>query len=143
MNDQELIGVWSRGAFEETDGPGEWFLTFRADGTGRYDDGNYGDFAAHVFPWSCARPGHITVRASQWFRYSMIDPITDVADAPKTFTDVPFTIRRDTTRLGRQMPVLRCALFGFSPEHVGFGLETSDVAAFPLEGRVETLKAPR
>jgi hypothetical protein len=140
---EQLIGVWSRGAQQETTGPGEWTITFREDGTGRYDDANYSDMFARIFRWSIPSTGRLTVECSVCFHYGFRDPIYELEDCHKIYSAVPYKIEQETTRLGRSIPVLRAPLFGFSPGLVGFGFETENISSFPDEVRLSKLGAPR
>ena len=140
---QELIGVWWRGTLDETTGPGDWCITFRGDGTGRYDDGNYSDIFARIFRWSVPSPGHLTVECFSCFHYGFLDPISDLAEDHCIYSTVAYKIELETTRLGRGIEVLRAALFGFSPVLVGFGFERKDISSFPYEARLSKLGAPR
>src|SRR5688572_12569208 len=103
-----LVGVWCVGEFlENYEGPGEWFLTFREDRTGRYDDVNYGMYYSTTFRWDLLSNQHIRISGIQSFAFSRMDPIHDVEDASSVFYDVPFRVRTEITPSGRSISVFR------------------------------------
>jgi hypothetical protein len=116
-------------------------LTFRADGSGRYDAGNYGHYVSTIFRWSIPRPGHITIRGAKSFRFSWLTPIEDVGNSQESFCqEEPFRIAVETTETGRQIPVFRADVWGYG--EVAFGLETKDIISFGIEIRLKEIGAP-
>ena len=137
-----IVGVWSMSRFSEGDGPGEDILTFRSDGTGRWDFGNYGRFDSHTFRWNCLSD-RLTLYGVNFFSFSMIDPLHDLTESKLLHENVPFRIRTETTRKKRRIPVLHAKLFDDIPEEASFGLETTATEDYCLEKRLRELGAPR
>jgi hypothetical protein len=139
---EKLIGVWSRGALDETSGPGEWTITFREDGTGRYDDANYSDVFARIFRWSVPSPRHLMIECCSCFHYGFRDPISELTEDHDVYFSA-YEIEEEMTRSGRSIIVLRASIFGLSPANVGFGFERKDISSFPYEVRLSELGVPR
>jgi hypothetical protein len=136
-----IIGVWSTASCFDSDGPGEDILTFREDGTGRYDFENYGNYDSTTFRWSFPRPDHLTVVGVQFFRFAWSGRLRDLSATNQRFEEAPYYVEMETTRLGRTIPVLHADLW--YPLDARFGLYTRDIVASELEKHLTAIGAPR